>query len=418
MAEPVDLVGVIGGDIFGPAAAEAVAGAEVVIGAPRHLSALRAAVAAGAEQIELGGRLDSALEAAAAAADAGRRVCLLVSGDPGFFGLGRLAAARFGPERLRVHPAPSAVALAFARSGVNWDDALVVSTHGRDPAPAVDAAARAAKVAVLCSPECPPQEIGRRLLAGGVVGRRRVTVAARLGEADEVVWSGDVDGLAAGRWDGLAVVVLRPPPLGGGGPASSARATPPGRAEAVPPGGVGPAVAVWGRPETDFAHRDGMITKAEVRAVALGKLTLPEGGVMWDVGAGSGSVSAEAARLVPGLRVFAVERGGTEDLAANTAGSAVTVVAGEAPAALADLPDPDRVFVGGGGLAVLDACLARLRPGGTVVATFASPARAAAGWERLGSMVQIAVNRAVPIAGGGMRLAGENPVFVCWGPTR
>jgi precorrin-6Y C5,15-methyltransferase (decarboxylating) len=92
-------------------------------------------------------------------------------------------------------------------------------------------------------------------------------------------------------------------------------------------------------------------------------------------------------------------------------------VLGEAPAVLAGLPDPDRVFLGGGGLGVLDAVLERLRPGGIVVATFAALDRAATAAGMLGSMVQLTVSRGVPIGpDGSMRLAAENPVFVCWGP--
>ena len=111
-----------------------------------------------------------------------------------------------------------------------------------------------------------------------------------------------------------------------------------------------------------------MITKAEVRAVALGKLALPLTGVLWDVGAGSGSIAVECARLRPALRVIAVEQN-AEDAARITAnaqrhGATVEVVCGTAPRHLATLPDPDRVFVGGGGLDVLDAALTRLRPGG------------------------------------------------------
>jgi precorrin-6Y C5,15-methyltransferase (decarboxylating) len=179
----------------------------------------------------------------------------------------------------------------------------------------------------------------------------------------------------------------------------------------------------WGLPETSFVHRDGMITKAEVRAVALGKLALPPVGVLWDVGAGSGSVAIECARLAPGLRIFAVERD-AEHLRQNErdagigGAASVTVVEGVAPEALADLPTPDRVFVGGGGLPVLDAVLDRLAPGGVVVATFATLATAAAAAERLGNVVQLQVNRGVPIGPDGrLRLAAENPVFVCWGPS-
>jgi precorrin-6Y C5,15-methyltransferase (decarboxylating) len=141
--------------------------------------------------------------------------------------------------------------------------------------------------------------------------------------------------------------------------------------------------------------------------------------VLWDVGAGSGSVAAECARLVPGLRVFAVERR-PDDVArlhANLGGTGATVVAGQAPEALTALPDPDRVFVGGGGLGVLEAVLPRLRPGGTVVATYAALDRAAAAAARLGHLVQVAISHGVPIGpDGSLRLAADNPVFVCWGP--
>jgi precorrin-6Y C5,15-methyltransferase (decarboxylating) len=214
----------------------------------------------------------------------------------------------------------------------------------------------------------------------------------------------DLDGLAAGTFPSLAVVLLEAPsPLDGPGAARSG----------------GPTLA-WGLPDGHYAHRDGMITKAEVRAVALGKLALPAAGVLWDVGAGSGSVAVECSRLAPGLRVFAVERAADdfERLRQNAAATGVTPVLGEAPAVLADLPDPDRVFLGGGGLDVLESVLDRLRPAGVVVATYAALERAAAAATRLGSLVQVAVSRGAPLGGSGaLRLAAENPVFVCWGPA-
>jgi precorrin-6Y C5,15-methyltransferase (decarboxylating) len=215
--------------------------------------------------------------------------------------------------------------------------------------------------------------------------------------ATEDVAEVDLAGLAAGTWDPLSVVVL----LDGD------------------PVAAGPVLA-WGRPEQAFDHREGMVTKAEVRAVALGKLGLPPAGVLWDVGAGSGSVAVEGAALRPGLRVFAVERdadqAGRIEANALAHGVRVTVVEGEAPGALGALPSPDRAFVGGGGLDVLDAVLGRLTPGGRVVATFAALDRAAAACARLGHLVQVGVSRARPLPGGGVRLAAENPVFVAWGP--
>ena len=179
-------------------------------------------------------------------------------------------------------------------------------------------------------------------------------------------------------------------------------------------------VLAWGLPDSAFTHRAGTMTKSEVRSVVLGKLALPAAGVLWDVGAGSGSVAVECALLRPGLSVLAVEEG-PEDAARVTAnamslGAAVHVVNGRAPEALAGLPAPDRAFVGGGGLEVLDAVLSALRPGGRVVATFASLERAAAAADRLGNLVQIGVGRGEQAPGRGWRLSSRDPVFVVWGP--
>jgi len=391
---PVDLIGLHGGRWFGRQAGAALAAATVVVGAVRHLDEVGRPP--GATRVEVGGDLGAIVDRVAELRCGGARVCLLASGDPGFFGLTRLAAARLGPTALRIHPAPSSVALAFARAGMHWDDAVVVSAHGRHPEPAIEAVVRHPKTAVLCSPVTPPELLGR-LLIGRACGTRHVVVASRLGHADETVWRGDPVGLAEGHFDPVSVVMFL-----------------------APEGPAGPGWS-WGRPETDYRHRDGMITKAEVRAVALGKLALVPAGILWDVGAGSGSVSEECARLAPGLRIFAVERNERDlpNLRANLAGTGVSIVEGTAPSALEGLPAPDRVFVGGGGIDVLDAALARLRPGGAVVATYAAPARAVEAADRLGQMVQVGISRAVPVGpDGSLRLAAENPVFVCWGPTR
>jgi precorrin-6Y C5,15-methyltransferase (decarboxylating) len=393
----VAVVGLHGGEWFGAAAAAALARATVLVGAARHLAGLPQGLRG--ERVELSGDLGRVLEEAEAARSRGEQVCLVVSGDPGFFGLARLARARLGSEGLTVHPAPSSVALACARAGLSWDDAVVVSAHGRAPQLALEAVPAHPKVAILTSPACPPEWLGRMLVTQGCP-RRYITVVSRLGETDERVWAGGLEELAANRFDPLSVVVCVAPD-----PSSLAD--------------DGPAW-VWGLPEAAYRHRDGMITKSEVRSVALGKLRLPGAGVLWDVGAGSGSIAAECTRLAPGLRVFAIERSPDEAvrLQANLAASAATVIVGQAPEALAALPDPDRVFVGGGGLDVLAAVIERLRPGGTVVATYAAVDRAAAAATALGHLVQISVSRAVPIGSTtSVRLQADNPVFVCWGPT-
>ena len=325
----------------------------------------------------------------------GQRVTILASGDPGFFGIVRVLAHRFGSDALAVHPAPSSVALAFARIGMSWDDALIVSAHGRPLEAAVAAALRVPKIAILTSPTQPPQQLGQALLAADC-SPRQVTVASHLGEPDECVFRTDLQGLASGTFGAMSVVLLLD--------ASHASA--------------GPSLA-WGLPEAAFEHRGGMVTKAEVRAVVLGKLQLPARGVLWDVGAGSGSVGIECARLAPGLDVFAIERN-AEDADrirhnASVHGVRVGVVQAEAPAAFADLPAPDRVFVGGGGMDVLEQALQCLGPGGQLVATHILVERAAAAWKLLGNTVQVSVARGSAIADG-FRLQAENPVFVSWGP--
>ena len=357
--------------------------ADLFVGGRRHLEG------ATGRRLVIGGDLAPVLDAIAAEPG---RVCVLASGDPGFFGIVRALAERFGPAALDVRPAPSSVSLAFARLGLPWDDATVVSAHGRPLRAAARVAAGAGKAAVLTSPDSPPEALGKELLDLGARHRRAV-VCSRLGSAAEQVADVDLASLAAGTWDPLSVVVLLDGEV-------AAR----------------PALA-WGLPEDAFAHRDSMITKAEVRAVALGKLALPPAGVLWDVGAGSGSVAVECARLCPGLRVIAVDRDG-ERVRANAAahGVDVEVVEGDAPAVLARLPDPDRAFVGGGGLDVLDAVLARLAPGGRVVAAFAALDRAAGAAARLGHLVKVGVSRGRVLPDGGVRLAAENPVFLAWGP--
>ena len=150
---------------------------------------------------------------------------------------------------------------------------------------------------MLTAPANPPEALGKELLARGS-GPRRVVVASRLGEHDEQVVETDLDGLAAGSSIRCRSCWSSRPTRTAGGPSIS-----------------------WGRPEDQFAHRNGMITKAEVRAVVLGALALPRTGVLWDVGAGSGSVGVEAATVAPGLRVFAVEQH-AEDAARVTANAA------------------------------------------------------------------------------------------------
>jgi len=394
-----NLISVVGlvGQSFGADAHAALETANVVVGSTRQLAAVSDHHGGAAEEIELRGPLTALFATIAERSDAGLRVCILASGDPGFFGIVGALSEHVGRERLVVHPAPSSVSLAFARIGLPWDDAVVVSAHGR---PLFQALERMTgpKLAVLTSPDNPPEALGAVLLEAGHLARD-VFVLSHLGEANEVIVRTDLEGLAKGRFDPLSVVLL----IGHDRPAHQAPLS-------------------WGLPESAFSHRNGMITKAEVRAVALGKLALPVSGVLWDVGAGSGSIAVECARLRPALHVIAVERTAEDaDRIRSNAqrhGTAVDLVCGTAPEALLGLPDPDRVFVSGGGIEVLDSALTRLRPGGVIVASYTLMGRAVEAHRRLGNLVQISVSRGMPTGDLGIRLSAENPVFVCWGPGR
>jgi len=397
-----------------PRARAALAEADVVAGARRHLEEVTAAgrVAVDADTIQITGDLAAALDAIAAAHAAGRRVVVIATGDPGYFGIGRALAERFGPSTLDVRPALSSVATAFGRLGLPWDDAVVVSAHGRPIAEAVAAVGKQPKVAVLTSPDNTPERLGAELVRTGAL-YERVIVASELGFPDEQLREGPgVEWLAAGRFPALSVVVL----LAGSGVGPVATlASGAARTDSV-------ATQVFGLDESEYDHRDGMITKAEVRAVVLARLALSaSAGVLWDVGAGSGSIGIEAAALAPAMRVYAVEQRAEDSdrVRANAARHGVTieVVEGSVPAALEALPAPDRAIVGGGGLEVLAAVLARLVPGGRVVATFASLDRALAAADRLGNLTQVSINRGTPLPDSSLRLAALDPVFVCWGPS-
>jgi precorrin-6B C5,15-methyltransferase / cobalt-precorrin-6B C5,C15-methyltransferase len=409
----VSVIGV-GDDRLGmlaPEAQAALRAARVVVGGRRHLAVLElwGVTEAAPELLEITADTAALVGSIRARVTSGAGpVCVLASGDPGFFGIVRTLLSTLDRRQLRVYPAVTSVAAAFARVGLPWDDAVVVSAHGRPLADVVLAARTAAKAAVLTSPESPPEALGAALVEAGC-SVDLAAVCSRLGTAEESVRELSLDELAGGSFDPLSVVVLVGP---GGLPLTGWRASGGGAAD--------DRVLAWGRSEATYLHRNSMITKAETRAVILAKLGLPRRGVLWDVGAGSGGVGIECALLSPGLTVFAIESDpeSAERIGANaaTAGVGVHVVCGSAPEALADLPSPDRAFVGGGGKAVLEAVVDRRASGSHVVASYASLDRALEAGQMLGHLIQVRADRGERLADGSWRFVANNPVFVAWGP--
>jgi precorrin-6B C5,15-methyltransferase / cobalt-precorrin-6B C5,C15-methyltransferase len=422
------------GSALSPQAEAALATATLVAGARRHLTAVPALTAPGRAQTILLGELAPALDALAA--HDGDAV-VLASGDPGFFGIVR--ALRERDLTFTVLPAVSSVALAFGRAALPWDDAVVVSVHGRDPRPAVNVCRACPKVAVLTGPGCGPAEIAAALDGWD----RRLVVAEHLGTEDERITDCSLADAAARTWADPNVVLVLAGAPGPGKVTNAVFLTKEGDERHIPhqrpsagagglagaegspgaswiAGGHG-AAGGWALAEEEFDSRDAVMTKAEVRAVALARLGPGPGMLVWDVGAGTGSVGIECARF--GAAVIAVERDMVrcERVRANATrhGTDVRVIPGEAPRALADLPDPDAVFVGGGGPAVIEAVAAR-RPARIVVpltaverAGQAIAALDAAGYATDGALVQAA--RFAPLPSGVHRLAATNPVLLVWG---
>ncbi len=338
-----------------------------------------------------------------------KRVVVLASGDPNFYGVGPLVVRIMGPKQVVIHPNLTAIQIACARLRMPWQDAAVISLHGRGWEPLLAALGKPGPWLIYTDPAHTPGEIARFLLSRGL-SRARVCVLEDLGQDTErITWMSLME-TREKEFSPLNLMMVMPEP-----------------------GEVGPKRPRLhlGLPEEALVHQAGLITKSEVRAVALAKLKLFPGQVVWDVGAGCGSVGLEASLLVPGGRVFAVERH-PERAAQITANreqygvANLEVVCAPAPVGLAKLPDPHRVFVGGGGPevgAIVQEALRRLKPGGRVVLTaalletleLARTTLEQAGWEV--EVVQVQVSRSSPLAWG-TALQALNPVWVVTGFLR
>ena len=335
-----------------------------------------------------------------------KRVVVLASGDPNFYGVAPLVVKLLGPEHVVIHPNVTAVQAACARLKISWQDAQVVSLHGRGFQALAAALGRTAKLIIYTDPEHTPAAIARFLLERGQ-SRARLSVLEDLGQPGErLTWLTPAQ--AQGRnFSPLNMVVVVGEAAGGREP------------------GPGGAALHLGLPEDALVHEAGLITKSEVRAVVLARLELYPGLILWDVGAGCGSVGLEASLLLPGGRIFAVERDPARaaQIQANREKFGVgnlEVVVGDAPQCLASLPDPQRVFLGGGGRRlgdILKEVLGRLEPGGKVVLTAAlleslETARrvlTAAGWPV--EVVQLQLSRSRSLATG-TYLFALNPVWI------
>lgn len=281
----------------------------------------------------------------------GQAVCVLASGDPFCFGVGATLARHVPAGEMRVLPAPSAFSLAAARLGWALCDVGTLSLHGRPLARLRPLLHPGRRLLALTADGRAPAEIAAFVTALGF-GATRLTVLERLGGPAERVVSLTAAGAGQAIFDDLNVVGLEVQA------AAEARPLPltPGLADDL------------------FAH-DGQITKREIRALTLAALAPLRGQCLWDIGAGSGSVAIEWLLRDPSLTAIAIEADPVRAARIRTNAGVLgvphlQVVEGRAPGALADLPAPDAIFVGGGGRdrSVMEAAMAALRPGGRLVA--------------------------------------------------
>ncbi|MBT3066326.1 precorrin-6y C5,15-methyltransferase (decarboxylating) subunit CbiE [Rhodoferax sp. U11-2br] len=391
--------------------------AQLVIGGTRTLELLAEHIAPLAEQRDLTGVMSQVPEWIRAALDDGLRVVVLATGDPLCHGIAAYLASRLCVDVIEVLPNVSTLQLACARLCLPWQDMRFVSVHSRDagewvagspPSHGLYGLLRELRqhdrLAVLTSPSNSPDRIARMLVTEGLDKDWEMAVAERLCQPQERVVSGfSIQAATEMVFADLNVVLLWRTTL---------RVSP----------------VLFGLPDASFVQRHpekGLITKNEVRAVSLARLQLRHNSVVWDIGAGTGSVGLEAARLCSQGHVYAIEKNADDcaNVLQNRRALGISnhsLVHGKAPDGLADWGDPDAVFIGGSGgelAALIQLVLQRLRPGGWLVMNFVTLENMATAVETVKTLttswdvLQLQASRSQPILHM-HRMAAENPVWI------
>lgn len=413
MNTPVHVVGIGLDGVAGlpESTRQLVAQAKLLVGSDRHLSYFPDHPA---DRLVLGNlqqaiaTIRQHLEAAIAIP-----IVVLTSGDPLFFGFGRLLLAEFPAEQLTFHPHLSSVQLAFSRIKVPWQDAQVVSVHGRsleELTPFLQQGAE--KIAILTDAVNSPAAIAQLIDSLELPHTYQIWVCENLGGANEQIYRLPLPELNLREFAPLNVVILL-------------------RQAASEVEVDLTQLPQFGIPDSlfhSFRDRPGLMTKREVRILALGELALQPDQIVWDIGAGTGSVAIEMGRLCPTATVYAIEKtaAGVGLITKNAQRFRVTnvvPVSGTAPTACGDLPDPDRIFIGGSGgnlAAILDLAAIRLAASGLVVlaiATFEHLSQLMSWLESQNAqqrvwqqrLLQVQLSRSVPV-GPLTRLSPLNPV--------
>ncbi|VFM96215.1 MAG: precorrin-6Y C5,15-methyltransferase (decarboxylating) [Candidatus Kentron sp. G] len=420
---PCRIIGVLDNGLHGlaPQALEHLRRADLVIAGTRVLALFAGELAPDSETRDLTGKLSQIPDWIREAQAKGLRVVVLATGDPLCHGIAGFLQSRLCIENFEILPNLSMVQLACARLGIPWQDMKILSVHGPDTGEwpnkrqwgagpehglysILQAVARHDRLAIYTSPHNSPDRIARMLVEEGFADDFQLAVAERLLRDDERVVTDCTVREAARRHfaDPNILLLWRNTPR--------------------------PREPLFGLPDEDYRQRQpdkGLITGREVRAVSLARLQLAGDSIVWDIGAGSGAVGLEAARLCPDGHVFAIEKN-AEDYAncvENRRQLRVTNYTprhGKAPKGLDDWPDPDAVFIGGSGgelVVLIRLTLERLKLGGRLVmnfVTFENLSTAIGILKEIGAtwdVTQLNVSRSRPILDM-HRLAAENPVWI------
>ncbi|MEM1370078.1 MAG: precorrin-6y C5,15-methyltransferase (decarboxylating) subunit CbiE [Cyanobacteria bacterium P01_H01_bin.15] len=339
------------------------------------------------------------------------RVVILASGDPLFFGIGRLLLKQFPPETLRFHPHVSSVQLAFSRAKLPWQDAKIISVHGR-PLTALTQVVQkdAPLIAVLTDHRNTPANIARHVVALARPSPYECWVCRNLGGVDETLehypqLTEDCSLLQTDA-SSLNVLILR-------------------RTIQRQPIETG-NLPLFGLPDhlfASFPDRPGLITKREMRSQILSELALAPSQTIWDIGAGTGSIAIEIARLCPSSQIYATEKTAIgQDLIAENCDrfqvKNVSILPQSAPENLHLAPDPDRVFIGGSGgqlSHILEICQRRLKPDGILLLALATLENLHLACDALKSwptdLTHLQFSKSLPV-GPLTRLNPLNPVFL------
>jgi len=327
--------------------------AEVLLG-PESCAAM---VPAGVrDRLQTAANLDDLVERIEAAGD--RRTVVLASGDPLFYGTARYVCNRLGKDRFEVVPHVSSMQLAFARVKESWEEAFLANLAGQSIERVIDRIRTSETAGLFTSEQWPPAAVAQALLDHGI-DAFQAYVCENLGSPDERVTQGSLAEIASDAFSPLNVMILVRKP------------------RAPEPAGAAGS-RLFGNPDECFLQsrpKRGLLTPAEVRSLALGELGLEPESVVWDVGAGSGSVGLEAARLARAGYVYAIEMDPDDHalILENARRLGVTnleAVLGRAPEAWASLPAPHAVYVGGSGRDVamlVEGAWERLQSGGRLV---------------------------------------------------